>query len=72
MISRSNEGIDVPPHPSRTPGTPGNGKTRLARLGASPSKREDRTREDRTSKSSAKDVTELKDYVRPGSPQLGK
>ncbi|KAN0085184.1 hypothetical protein V8E54_001651 [Elaphomyces granulatus] len=55
MVSRSNEGAEAPPHRSRTPGTPG--KTRPARLGTSPTKKEDRG-----SKSSAKDVSELKDY----------
>lgn len=66
MITRSNEGVEVTPQSSKTPNTPA--KTRLARLGSSPSKREDKTREDRSSKSSAKDVAELRDYVRIWSP----
>lgn len=57
MISRTSEGGEAPPS-SRTPGTPVKG--RPARSGT-PSKKEDK---DKTSKSSAKDVAELKDYVR--------
>ncbi|KAL1998867.1 hypothetical protein VTN02DRAFT_5456 [Thermoascus thermophilus] len=55
MISRTSEGGEVPPS-SRTPGTPVKG--RPARSGT-PAKKEDK---DVTSKSSAKDVAELKDY----------
>lgn len=43
------------------PATPS--KPRLGRLGSSPNKREEKTREDRGPKSTAKDVAELKDYV---------
>lgn len=64
MVARSGDGSEGqrPLTPSRTPGTPM--KPRLSRVGTSPSKREDKTRDDKVSKSSAKDVAELKDYVR--------
>ncbi|KAL1968784.1 hypothetical protein VTN77DRAFT_1145 [Rasamsonia byssochlamydoides] len=54
MVHRSNESGDHLPQ-SRTPGTPA--KTRPASSGTSPTKKEDKS-----SKSSAKDVAELKDY----------
>ncbi|KAK1138651.1 Protein kinase of the Mitotic Exit Network [Aspergillus melleus] len=60
MVSRANEGNEGPPPSSKTPNTPA--KTRIARLGSSPSKREDKAKDDRVIKSSAKDVAELKDY----------
>lgn len=62
MVSRSevSEG-QRPLTPSRTPGTPM--KPRLARVQTSPTKRE-KQKEDQPVKSSAKDVAELKDYVR--------
>ncbi|KAL3487118.1 cytokinesis protein sepH [Aspergillus germanicus] len=60
MVSRSNEGPDRPPPASRTPGTPA--KSRLTRLGSSPSKREEKPKDDRMGKTSAKDVAELKDF----------
>ncbi|KAL2867873.1 serine/threonine-protein kinase [Aspergillus lucknowensis] len=59
MVSRSNEGPEGPPTP-RAPGTPA--RSRLTRLGSSPSKREERAKDDRMGKTSAKDVAELKDY----------
>ncbi|PLB38973.1 serine/threonine-protein kinase [Aspergillus candidus] len=59
MVSRASEAGEGP-LPSKRPGTPV--KSRLARPGSSPSKREDRPRDERVSKSSAKDVAELKDY----------
>lgn len=63
MVSRSGEGSEGqrPLTPSRTPGTPV--KPRLARVGTSPSKRDEKPKEDKVLKSSAKDVAELKDYV---------
>jgi hypothetical protein len=64
MVSRSevSEG-QRPLTPSRTPGTPM--KPRLARVQTSPTKlREQKPKEDQPLKSSAKDVAELKDYVR--------
>lgn len=63
MVSRSGDGSEGqrPLTPSRTPGTPM--KPRLSRAGTSPSKREEKARDDKASKSSAKDVAELKDYV---------
>ncbi|PLB54391.1 cytokinesis protein sepH [Aspergillus steynii IBT 23096] len=60
MVSRSNEGNEGPPPFSKATNTPA--KTRIARLGSSPSKREDKAKDDRVIKSSAKDVAELKDY----------
>ncbi|RHZ54096.1 uncharacterized protein CDV56_105079 [Aspergillus thermomutatus] len=60
MVSRSSEGNEGPPPSSRTPGTPA--KSRVAKFGSSPSKREEKTGEGRVVKSSAKDVAELKDY----------
>ncbi|KKK13913.1 hypothetical protein P175DRAFT_0467267 [Aspergillus ochraceoroseus IBT 24754] len=60
MVSRSNEGAEGLPPSSKTPGTPA--KARLTRLGSSPSKREEKTKDDRMIKSSAKDVAELKDF----------
>ncbi|KAL5050295.1 hypothetical protein BDW71DRAFT_123367 [Aspergillus fruticulosus] len=60
MVSRSNEGPEGPHSASRTPGAPAKG--RLTRLGSSPSKRDDKTKDDRMGKTSAKDVAELKDY----------
>ncbi|KXG52494.1 Armadillo-like helical [Penicillium griseofulvum] len=64
MVARSGEGGEGQPRPltpsSRTPGTPI--KPRLARVGTSPSKREEKPKEDKVLKSSAKDVAELKDY----------
>ncbi|KAJ5191072.1 Cytokinesis protein sepH [Penicillium cinerascens] len=50
----------APLTPSRTPGTPL--KPRLARVQTSPNKREEKNKEDKVYKSSAKDVAELKDY----------
>ena len=65
MVSRSAEGNEGQPRPltpsSRTPGTPI--KPRLARTGTSPTKREEKPKDDKVLKSSAKDVAELKDYV---------
>lgn len=68
MVSRSGDGSEGqrPLTPSRTPGTPM--KPRLSRAGTSPSKRDDKSREDKVTKSSAKDVAELKDYVRIDTP----
>ncbi|KAL4873133.1 cytokinesis protein sepH [Aspergillus spectabilis] len=60
MVSRSNEGPEGPPPVSRTPSAPAKG--RLTRLGSSPSKRDEKTKDDRLGKTSAKDVAELKDY----------
>lgn len=62
MVSRSevNEG-QRPLTPSRTPGTPM--KPRLARVQTSPTKRDQKPKEEQPLKSSAKDVAELKDYV---------
>ncbi|CAG7927207.1 unnamed protein product [Penicillium olsonii] len=63
MVSRSAEGNEGQPRPltpsSRTPGTPI--KPRLTRAGTSPTKREEKPKDDKL-KSSAKDVAELKDY----------
>ncbi|KAJ6000781.1 Cytokinesis protein sepH [Penicillium waksmanii] len=61
MVSRSevSEG-QRPLTPSRTPGTPM--KPRLARVQTSPTKREQKPKEDQPLKSSAMDVAELKDY----------
>lgn len=56
MVPRSSDGDEAQPPASRTPGTPA--KSRHPRPGTSTGK------EERTSKSSAKDVAELKDYVR--------
>ncbi|KAJ5570484.1 Cytokinesis protein sepH [Penicillium hispanicum] len=63
MVSRSGEGSEGqrPLTPSRTPGTPI--KPRLPRVNTSPAKREDKAKDDKVLKSSAKDVAELKDYV---------
>ena len=63
MVSRSGEGNEGPRPltPSRTPGTPI--KPRLTRVGTSPTKRDEKPREEKVLKSSAKDVAELKDYV---------
>ncbi|EED23675.1 serine-threonine kinase SepH [Talaromyces stipitatus ATCC 10500] len=55
MVSRSNDGEESLLLSSRTPGTPA--KTRLARSGTSPTKRDDKL-----SKSLSKDDSELKDY----------
>ncbi|KAL4906435.1 hypothetical protein BDW74DRAFT_150347 [Aspergillus multicolor] len=60
MVSRSNEGPDGPYPAPRTSAAPAKG--RLTRLGSSPSKRDERTKDDRMGKTSAKDVAELKDY----------
>lgn len=67
MVTRTSEAAEAPP-PARpssraaaAPGTPT--KPRLGRLNTSPNKREEKTREDRGAKTSAKDVAELKDYV---------
>ncbi|KAL2833355.1 cytokinesis protein sepH [Aspergillus cavernicola] len=60
MVSRSNEGAEGPSPASRMPGTPA--KPRLSRLGSSPSKREEKNKDERMVKTSAKDVAELKDY----------
>ncbi|KAH1556963.1 hypothetical protein KXV92_001718 [Aspergillus fumigatus] len=60
MVSRSSEGNEGPHPSSRTPGTPA--KTRVSKLGSSPSKRDEKSGEGRVVKSSAKDVAELKDY----------
>ncbi|KAJ5787271.1 hypothetical protein N7457_002261 [Penicillium paradoxum] len=64
MVARSGEGSEGQPRPltpsSRTPGTPI--KPRLARVGTSPTKREEKPKDDKVLKSSAKDVAELKDY----------
>lgn len=64
MVSRSSEASEGqrPLTPSRTPGTPM--KPRLARVSTSPTKRDEKPKEDnKVLKSSAKDVAELKDYV---------
>lgn len=61
MVSRSNDGGEGPPPPSSKPSA-APARSRLSRLGSSPSKREDKRGEDRVVKSSAKDVAELKDY----------
>lgn len=67
MVSRSGEASEGqrPLTPSRTPGTPI--KPRLTRVGTSPTKRDEKRdekpKEDKVLKSSAKDVAELKDYV---------
>jgi hypothetical protein len=63
MVSRSSEANEGqrPLTPSRTPGTPM--KPRLARVSTSPTKRDEKPKEDKVLKSSAKDVAELKDYV---------
>lgn len=60
MVSRSSEASEGPPPPSKASGTPA--KTRLSRLNSSPAK-QDKPKDDRVVKSSAKDVAELKDYV---------
>ncbi|KGO68448.1 Armadillo-like helical [Penicillium italicum] len=64
MVARPGEGTEGQPRPltpsSRTPGTPI--KPRLTRVGTSPTKREEKPKEDKVLKSSAKDVAELKDY----------
>ncbi|CAI7564278.1 unnamed protein product [Penicillium glandicola] len=64
MVARPGEGSEGQPRPltpsSRTPGTPI--KPRLTRVGTSPTKREDKPKDDKVLKSSAKDVAELKDY----------
>ncbi|GAQ37345.1 Protein kinase of the Mitotic Exit Network [Aspergillus tubingensis] len=59
MVSRSSEASEGPPPPSKASGTPA--KTRLSRLNSSPAK-QDKPKDDRVVKSSAKDVAELKDY----------
>ncbi|KAJ5714897.1 Cytokinesis protein sepH [Penicillium malachiteum] len=61
MVPRGdgNEG-PRPLTPSRTPGTPI--KPRLTRAGTSPTKRDEKPKEDKVLKSSAQDVAELKDY----------
>lgn len=76
MVVRPGEGSEGqrPLTPSRTPGTPM--KPRLARVGTSPSKRDQKPKEENMVKSSAKDVAELKDYVWPepstsGPPMWG-
>lgn len=63
MVSRSGEGNEGPRPltPSRTPGTPI--KPRLTRISTSPTKRDEKPKEEKVLKSSAKDVAELKDYV---------
>lgn len=61
MVSRSNEGPEGHVPACRMPGTPAKG--RLTRLGSSPSKRDEKPKDDRMGKTSAKDVAELKDYV---------
>ncbi|KKA17829.1 Non-specific serine/threonine protein kinase [Rasamsonia emersonii CBS 393.64] len=63
MVPRSNESGDPHLPQSRTPGTPA--KTRPASSGTSPTKKEDKDKDkdkDKGSKTSAKDVAELKDY----------
>lgn len=60
MVSRSNDSGEIQIPPSPTPWTPG--KTRPARSGTSPTKKDEKM-----SKSSAKDVSELKDFVRPST-----
>ncbi|OQD77208.1 hypothetical protein PENDEC_c003G01810 [Penicillium decumbens] len=62
MVSRSGDGGEGqrPITPSRMAGTPL--KPRLPRVQTSPNKREEKTKEDKVYKSSAKDVAELKDY----------
>ncbi|KAL3481578.1 hypothetical protein BJX99DRAFT_218537 [Aspergillus californicus] len=59
MVSRSNEGAEGHPAVSRTSGIPA--KARLTRLNSSPSKQE-KHKDDRMGKTTAKDVAELKDY----------
>ncbi|PWY86240.1 cell division control protein 15, cdc15 [Aspergillus heteromorphus CBS 117.55] len=61
MVSRASDASEGPQPPSKVQGTPA--KTRLTRLNTSPAKREDKAKDDRVIKSSAKDVAELKDYV---------
>lgn len=70
MVSRSGERSEGqrPLTPSRTPGTPI--KPRLARVGTSPSKRDEKPKEEKILKSSAQDVAELKDYVCTKSCQI--
>ncbi|KAL4785775.1 hypothetical protein BJX76DRAFT_323613 [Aspergillus varians] len=60
MVSRSNEGAEGHPPASRMASTPAKG--RLTRLGSSPAKREEKQKDERMGKTSAKDVAELKDY----------
>ncbi|PYH95131.1 cell division control protein Cdc15 [Aspergillus ellipticus CBS 707.79] len=60
MVSRSSDASEGPP-PSKAQGTPA-ARSRLTRLNTSPTKREDKPKDDRVVKSSAKDVAELKDY----------
>ncbi|KAL5342521.1 cytokinesis protein sepH [Aspergillus crustosus] len=60
MVSRSNEGPEGAAPISRTPGTPAKG--RLTRLGSSPTKRDEKPKDERMGKTSAKDVAELKDF----------
>ncbi|KAJ5673972.1 Cytokinesis protein sepH [Penicillium macrosclerotiorum] len=62
MVSRSSEVSEGqrPLTPSRASGTPI--KPRLARAGTSPTKKDEKPKEDKMVKSSAKDVAELKDY----------
>ncbi|KAE8390604.1 hypothetical protein BDV23DRAFT_154909 [Aspergillus alliaceus] len=60
MVSRCSGGIEGAPPSSKPPNPPAKG--RLARLGSSPSKRDDRPKDDRAAKTTAKDVAELKDY----------
>ncbi|KAE8413909.1 hypothetical protein BDV36DRAFT_267027 [Aspergillus pseudocaelatus] len=61
MVSRCSGGIEGPPPSSKPQSAPA--KARLARLGSSPSKRDDRPKDERVAKTTAKDVAELKDYV---------
>ncbi|KAJ5081519.1 hypothetical protein NUU61_009783 [Penicillium alfredii] len=63
MVSWFNDGSEGHPRPltpSRAPGSPM--KPRLSRVGTSPSKRDEKPKDDKVLKSSAKDVAELKDY----------
>ncbi|KAE8362137.1 hypothetical protein BDV27DRAFT_22035 [Aspergillus caelatus] len=60
MVSRCSGGIEGPPPSSKPQSAPA--KARLARLGSSPSKRDDRPKDERVAKTTAKDVAELKDY----------
>ncbi|GAB1204520.1 hypothetical protein APSETT445_003176 [Aspergillus pseudonomiae] len=60
MVSRSSGGIEGAPPSSKPQSAPA--KARLAKLGSSPSKRDDRPKDDRVAKTTAKDVAELKDY----------
>ncbi|EKV19604.1 Serine-threonine kinase SepH [Penicillium digitatum] len=64
MVARPGEGTEGQPRPltpsSRTAGAPI--KPRLTRAGTSPTKREEKPKDDKVLKSSAKDVAELTDY----------